>query len=50
MNKPQKMPSFVFHSMPQNAPGTRTAQEAYDVSAYICMQPRPKFDPAYKGY
>ena len=39
MNKPQKMAASVFHNMPQNAPGTLTAQEAYDVSAYIYRKP-----------
>lgn len=50
MNKTQKMAAFVFHNMPQNAPGTLTAQEAYDVAAYIRTKPRPKFNEAYKGY
>ena len=50
MNNPQKMAAFVFHNMPQNAPGTLTAQQAYDVAAYIHAQPRPKFNRAYKGY
>jgi hypothetical protein len=48
MNKPQKMAAFLFHNMPQNAPGTLTAQDAYDVAAYIHTKPRPKFNPAYK--
>jgi cytochrome c len=30
--------------MPQNAPGTLTDQEAYDVSAYVLSHARPKFD------
>ena len=50
MNKPQKMEPFVFYNMPQNAPGTLTAQETYDVAAYIHTKPHPKFNPAYRGY
>lgn len=50
MNNPQKMAAFVFRNMPQNAPGTLTPQEAYDVSAYIHTMPRPKFNVAYKSY
>lgn len=50
MNKPQKMAAFVFRNMPQNAPGTLTPQEAYDVAAYIHTEPRSKFNSAYKGY
>jgi thiosulfate dehydrogenase len=50
MNDPAKMAAFVAHNMPQNHPGTLTAQQAYDVSAYIHSMPRPKFNPAYKNY
>jgi len=45
-----KMAAFVQHNMPQNRMGMLTAQEAYDVSAYIHEQPRPAFNPAYKKY
>lgn len=50
MNDPTKMAAFVIHNMPQNHPGTLTAQQAYDVSEYIHSRPRPKFNQAYKGY
>jgi thiosulfate dehydrogenase len=50
MNDPAKMAAFVMHNMPQNHPGTLTAQQAWDVSAYIHTMPRPKFNQAYKNY
>ncbi|HUV69730.1 MAG TPA: c-type cytochrome, partial [Terracidiphilus sp.] len=50
MNNPTKMAAFLVHNMPQNHPGTLTPQQAYDVSAYVHAQPRPKFNQAYKGY
>ncbi len=50
MNDPAKMAAFVFRNMPQNHPGTLTAQQAWDVSAYIHTMPRPKFNQAYKNY
>lgn len=46
----KKMAAFVQHNMPQNRMGILTAQEAYDVSAYIHDQPRPAFNPAYKKF
>jgi thiosulfate dehydrogenase len=50
MDQVPKMAAFVQHNMPQNHPGTLTAQEAYDVAAYIHTKPRPKFNPDYSGY
>ena len=50
MDQLPKMAPFVQHNMPQNHPGTLTAQEAYDVSAYVHTKPRPKFNPEYSGY
>lgn len=50
MDKPAKMAAYVYHNMPQNHPGTLTAQEAYDVTAYVQKMPRPKFNQAYKSY
>lgn len=50
MNDPNEMAAFVIHNMPRNHPGTLTAQQAYDVSAFIHTMPRPKFNQAYKGY
>jgi thiosulfate dehydrogenase len=40
-----RMTGFVMHNMPQNAPGSLTLQDSYDVSAYVLSQSRPKFDP-----
>jgi len=45
-----KMAAFVQHNMPQNRMGILSAQEAYDVAAYIHQQPRPAFNPAYKKF
>lgn len=50
MNNPQKMAAFLALNMPQNHPGTLTAQDSYDVAAYIHSKPRPKFNQKYKGY
>jgi len=50
MDQLPKMAAFVQHNMPQNHPGTLTAQEAYDVAAYIHTKPRPKFNTDYSGY
>ena len=50
MNRIAKMAAFVQANMPQNRKGTLTAQEAYDVAAYIHAQPRPAFNPAYSQY
>jgi len=46
----RKMAAFVQHNMPQNRMGILTPQEAYDVSAFIHNQPRPKFNRAYRGF
>ena len=45
-----KMAAFVQHNMPQNAPGSLSAQQAYDVAAYVDSQSRPKMNPTYKKY
>jgi thiosulfate dehydrogenase len=50
MNDIQKMARFVYHNMPQNRMGILTAQDAFDVAAYIHQQPRPKMNPAYKKF
>lgn len=50
MNNPEKMAAYVFQNMPQNHPRSLTAQQAYDVAAYIHTKPRPKFNPAYKSF
>ncbi len=50
MNDPKKMAAFVMHNMPQNHPGTLSAQDAFDVSAFVHTMPRPKFNQQYKHY
>jgi len=43
MHRLATMAAFVRYNMPQNAPGTLTAQQAYDVSAYVLSHARPRF-------
>jgi thiosulfate dehydrogenase len=50
MNGIPKMAAYVQHNMPQNRMGILSAQDAYDVSAYIHAQPRPAFNSAYKHF
>ena len=50
MNGIPKMAAFVQHNMPQNRMGILSAQESYDVSAYIHAQPRPAFNRAYAKF
>lgn len=50
MSGVQKMAKFVQHNMPQNAPGSLSPQQAYDLAAYIEGKPRPRMNPAYKNY
>jgi thiosulfate dehydrogenase len=38
-----RMTGFVMYNMPQNAPGTLTLQEAYDIAAWVLTHPRPHF-------
>lgn len=44
MHRLWTMAGFVRYNMPQNAPGTLSDQEAYDVSAFVLSHARPKFD------
>ena len=41
MARLERAASFIKHNMPQTAPGTLTAQEAFDLSAYINSHARP---------
>ena len=41
MARIERAASFISHNMPQIAPGSLTAQEAFDLSAYINSRPRP---------
>lgn len=50
MNNVNKMAAFVKHNMPQNRMGILSAQQAYDVSAFIHTQPRPAFNRAYQHF
>jgi thiosulfate dehydrogenase len=43
MHRLWTMAAFVRANMPQNAPGTLTAQQAYDVSGYVLSHARPRF-------
>jgi thiosulfate dehydrogenase len=45
-----KMAAFVQHNMPQNRKGILSAQDAYDVAAFVHAQPRPAFNTAYKNF
>jgi thiosulfate dehydrogenase len=38
-----RMTGFVRYNMPQNAPGSLTLDEAYDVSAFVLTHERPRF-------
>jgi thiosulfate dehydrogenase len=35
--------AFIRHNMPYDQPGTLTAQQAFDVAAYVDAQPRPDY-------
>ena len=50
MNRADKMAAFVQYNMPQNAPGSLSAQQAYDVAAYVNSKPRPNLNPVYRKY
>lgn len=41
MAREERAASFIRRFMPQTAPGSLTAQEAYDLSAFINSKPRP---------
>lgn len=43
MHRLYTMAGFVRYNMPQNAPGTLSDQQAYDVSAYVLSHSRPQF-------
>lgn len=48
MTRLERAASFIKHNMPLTAPGSLTAQEAFDLAAYINSQVRP--DSPGKGY
>jgi len=41
MARQERAASFIWHNMPQSAPGTLTTQQAFDLSAFINAHPRP---------
>ena len=41
MARRERAASFIWHNMPQSAPGTLTPQNAFDLAAYINSHPRP---------
>jgi thiosulfate dehydrogenase len=41
MAREERAASFIWHNMPQTAPGTLTPQEAFDLAAYVNSHPRP---------
>jgi thiosulfate dehydrogenase len=41
MARVERAASFIQHNMPQTAPGSLTAQNAFDLAAYIDSHPRP---------
>jgi thiosulfate dehydrogenase len=43
MSRVRTAAAFIKEMMPQNAPRTLTAQEAYDVATFITKRPRPDF-------
>jgi thiosulfate dehydrogenase len=50
INGVPNMAAFVQHNMPANKPGTLSAQDAYDVAAFIHCKPHPVLNSAYAGY
>lgn len=50
MHGVHKMAAFVEHNMPQNRMGILSPQDAFDVSAFIHLQPRPAFNSDYKRF
>ncbi|HEY1653486.1 MAG TPA: c-type cytochrome [Candidatus Tumulicola sp.] len=45
MSHVNRMTGFVRYNMPQNAPGSLTLDDAYDVSAFVLVHRRPHFEP-----
>jgi thiosulfate dehydrogenase len=41
MSRIERAANFIWHNMPQTAPGSLSPQEAFDLAAYINGQPRP---------
>ena len=41
MAREERAASFIWHNMPQSAPGTLTPQQAFDLAAFVNSHPRP---------
>jgi thiosulfate dehydrogenase len=41
MAREERAASFIYHNMPQSAPGTLTPQQAFDLSAFVNSHSRP---------
>jgi thiosulfate dehydrogenase len=50
MNGVANMAAFVQHTMPADKPGSLSAQESYDVAAFIHSKPHTAFQQAYARY
>jgi thiosulfate dehydrogenase len=50
MSHVEKMAAFVKANMPPTSPGSLSAQDAFDVAAFVEGKPRPKFNPQYSRY
>jgi thiosulfate dehydrogenase len=50
MNGVPNMAAFVQHNMPLNKPGSLSAQDSYDVAAFIHTKPHTVFNKAYASY
>jgi thiosulfate dehydrogenase len=50
MNGVSNMAAFVQHNMPANKPGSLSAQDSYDVAAFIHTKPHTAFNQAYARY
>ncbi len=50
MDRVAKLAAFVQANMPQNRKGILSAQDAWDVAAYLHAQPRPAFNSDYAKF
>jgi cytochrome c len=44
------MAAFMQHNMPASKPGSLSAQDSYDVAAFINGKPHTVFNRAYASY
>ncbi|MCU1340198.1 MAG: cytochrome c family protein [Bryobacterales bacterium] len=50
MNGVAKMAAFIRHNIPASKPGSLSAQDSYDVAAFIHGKPHTVFNRAYASY